>query len=163
MFRTVPLAINRSFSLYTQQWYMSCSLRAGSGRNCCVYSEKSPADGQRSCPKHVEIYPKNKFEKLVHLVGFVIRIQHIFDFFDKWDVAHRHAYMPLWLTFQSLPVTICTNSLTFNNCTLCPHCIYVFCIYLRTNSDLGHLQHKLIGFYNPHEKCLQCGTEWVFK
>ena len=32
-----------------------------------------------------------------------------------------------------------------------PHCIYVFCIYLRTNSDLCHLQHKLIGFYNPDE------------
>ena len=24
----------------------------------------------------------------------------------------------------------------------------MFCIYLRTNSDLCHLQHKLIGFYN---------------
>jgi hypothetical protein len=33
-----------------------------------------------------------------------------------------------------------------NNCTLCPHCIYVFCICLRTNSDLCHLQHKLIVF-----------------
>ena len=37
MFRTVPLSINRNFSLYTQQWYMSYrftdSLRAGSGRN----------------------------------------------------------------------------------------------------------------------------------
>jgi len=55
------------------------------------------------------------------------------------------------------------TSLTFNNCTLCPHCIYVFCIYLRTNSDLCHLQHKLIGFYNLDEKCLQRGTDWVFK
>ena len=27
------------------------------------------------------------------------------------------------------------TSLTFKNCTFCPHCIYVFCIYLRTNSD----------------------------
>ena len=35
--------------------------------------------------------------------------------------------------------------------------------YLRTNSDLCHLQHKLIGFYNPDEKCLQRGTDWVFK
>ena len=26
------------------------------------------------CPKHVEYYSKNKFEKLVHLVGFIIRI-----------------------------------------------------------------------------------------
>jgi hypothetical protein len=39
----------------------------------------------------------------------------------------------------------------------------VFCIYLRTNSDLCHLQHKLIGFYNRDEKCLQRGTGWVFK
>ena len=45
---------------------------------------------------------------------------------------------------------------------LCPHCICVFCIYLRTNSDLCHLQHKLIGFYNRDEKCLQRGTDWVF-
>ena len=38
MFRTVPLSLIRSFSLYTQQWYMSYkfadSLRAGSGWNC---------------------------------------------------------------------------------------------------------------------------------
>jgi len=55
MFRTVPLSIIGSFSLYTQQWYMSYkfadSLRAGSGRF-------------------------NKFEKLVHLVGFITRMYH---------------------------------------------------------------------------------------
>jgi hypothetical protein len=39
----------------------------------------------------------------------------------------------------------------------------VFCIYLRINSDLCHLQHKLIGFYSRDEKCLQRGTAWVFK
>jgi len=43
------------------------------------------------------------------------------------------------------------------------HCIDVFCVYLRTNSDLCHLQHKLFGFYNLDEKCLQRGTDWVFK
>ena len=43
------------------------------------------------------------------------------------------------------------------------HTIYVFCIYLRTNSDLCHLQHKLIGFYNRDEKCLLRDTNWVFK
>ena len=41
MFRTVPLSIIRSFSLYTQQWYMSYrfadSLRAGSGRSSVVW------------------------------------------------------------------------------------------------------------------------------
>ena len=97
MFRTVPLSIIRSFSLYTQQWYMSYrfagSLRAGSGRNCsqavskperhipllCV-QWKTPDDGQRNCPKHVEFYPKNEFEKLLHLVGFITRIYH-----DAWS------------------------------------------------------------------------------
>ena len=63
------------------------------------------------------------------------------------------------LIYMSLGV----KGLTFNNCTFCPHCIYVFCIYLRTNSDLCHLQHKLIGFYNRDKKCLQRGTVWVFK
>ena len=44
-----------------------------------------------------------------------------------------------------------------------PTLYYVFCIYLWTNSYLCHLQHKLIGFYNRDEKCLQRGTDWVFK
>ena len=43
------------------------------------------------------------------------------------------------------------------------HTVFMFCIYLRTNSDLCRLQHKLIGFYNRDEKCLLRGTNWVFK
>jgi len=35
-----------------------------------VYSEKIPDDEQRNSPKHVEFYYKNKFEKLLHLIGF---------------------------------------------------------------------------------------------
>ena len=41
-----------------------------------VCTVKTPDDGQRNCPKHVEFYFKNKFEKLVNLVGFIIRICH---------------------------------------------------------------------------------------
>ena len=82
------------FSLYTQQWYMSYrfadSLRTGSEWNCisilillasclqtcmtfttavCTVKNR----GQRNCPQHVEFTHKNKFEKLVHLVWFIIR------------------------------------------------------------------------------------------
>jgi hypothetical protein len=32
----------------------------------------TPDYGQRNCPKHVEFYSKNKSEKLVHLIGFII-------------------------------------------------------------------------------------------
>ena len=90
MFRTVSLSIIRSFSLYTQQWFISYSLRAGSGRKwfcpdparklsanlyvlLCV-QWKTPDDGQRNCPKHVEFYSQNKSEKLVHVVGFIITV-----------------------------------------------------------------------------------------
>ena len=41
--------------------------------HCCAYSKITPDNGQKNCPKHVEVYSKNKFEKLVHVVGFVIR------------------------------------------------------------------------------------------
>ena len=97
MFWTVPLSIIRSFSLYTQQWYMSYRLchttceqdqdgNAVPSWSCsqavskpvwhtpllCV-QWKTPDDGQSNCPKHVEFSYKNKLEKLVHLVGFIIR------------------------------------------------------------------------------------------
>ena len=35
---------------------------------------KPPDDVQRNCPKHVQFYSENKFEKLMHLVGFIIRM-----------------------------------------------------------------------------------------
>jgi len=90
MFQTVPLSIIRSFSLYTQQWYMSytfadslqqhvlswsCSQAVWHVPLLCV-QWKTPDDGQRNCLKHVEFYFKNQFEKLLHLVGFTIRIYH---------------------------------------------------------------------------------------
>ena len=37
---------------------------------------KIPDDGRRNCPKRVEFNSKNKFAKLMHLVGFIIRIYH---------------------------------------------------------------------------------------
>ena len=38
---------------------------------CVVW--KTAYEGRRNCPKHVEFYSKNKFEKLVHLIGFIVR------------------------------------------------------------------------------------------
>ena len=34
---------------------------------------KTPDDGQRNCSKHIEFHSKNKSEKLVHLVDFIVR------------------------------------------------------------------------------------------
>ena len=99
------LSIIRSFSLYTQQWYMSYrfsdSLRVGSCSQAvskpvwhipllCV-QWKTPDDGERNCPKHVEFYSKNKFEELVHIVGFLITIYHDARSPER---QNRFCYMP---------------------------------------------------------------------
>jgi hypothetical protein len=39
----------------------------------CRVQWKTPDNGHRNCPKHVQFYSKNKFEKFVHLVGFIIK------------------------------------------------------------------------------------------
>jgi len=95
MFQTISQFIIISFSLYTQQWFMSYkfadSCRAWSGWNCssilillsscqqtcmtytiAVCTVRNSWWWKRNCPKHVEFRFKNRFEKLVHLVGFII-------------------------------------------------------------------------------------------
>ena len=44
-----------------------------------------------------------------------------------------------------------------------PTLTYLFYIYLTINSEFCPIEYKLIGFYNRDEKCLQRGTDWVFK
>ena len=88
MFRTVFPSIIRSSRLYIRQqvfvkqillsaclqvyWPQAVSKPVWHIPLLCV-QWKTPDDEQRNCPKHVEFYSKNKFDKLVHLVGFIIR------------------------------------------------------------------------------------------
>ena len=43
--------------------------------------KKTPDNGQRNCSKHVEFHSKNKYEKLVHLVGF---------YYTNFSTMHGH-------------------------------------------------------------------------
>ena len=80
MFRTGFLSIIRSLVLYTQQQVYVIQVLLTQNLYdiylllCIQY--QTPDDGQKTCPKHVEFYSKNKFEKLVHLIGFITRIYH---------------------------------------------------------------------------------------
>ena len=98
MFRTVPLSIIRSFSLYTQQWYMSYSfadsLQAGSGWNILILLDncqqtymtytiavctvKNSWLWTEELPETCKVYFQNKFEKSSHLVGFYFRVHNGF-------------------------------------------------------------------------------------
>jgi len=56
------------------------SLRAGSGHHCCLYSEKLLMM-DRGTVRNIrymlaEFYFKNKFEKLMRLIAFIIGIYH---------------------------------------------------------------------------------------
>ena len=82
MFQTISVHHQESSTVHTSigighTGYADCLL-ASSQHNVylllCVQCQ-TPDDGQRYCPKHVESYSKNKFEKLVLLAGFIIRIQ----------------------------------------------------------------------------------------
>jgi len=60
--------------VYVIQVMLPACSQAGS-ITCMTYTI-TPDNGQRNCPKHVGFYSKNKLEKLVHLVGFIIGIYH---------------------------------------------------------------------------------------
>jgi hypothetical protein len=85
MLRKVPLYIIRSYSLTLSNGICHTAIEQD---QCVPFWSFSitvwhipllsvqwitPDDGQRNCPKHVEFHFQNKFEKLVHLVGFIIR------------------------------------------------------------------------------------------
>jgi len=90
MFRTVPLSIIRILSLYTAMvyviqvcWQLASRIRTElillascqqTCMYCCVYSEKLLMMDRGTCPEHVEFYSKIKFEKLVHIFDFIIKI-----------------------------------------------------------------------------------------
>jgi len=64
MFRTVPLSIIRSlFTVLSAMVYVIRVCRQLSSNpydiyHCWVYSEQTPDDGQRNCPKHAEFHAK---------------------------------------------------------------------------------------------------------
>jgi hypothetical protein len=92
VFRTVPLSIIRSFSLYTQQWYISYRFVEIRIPLVCV-QWKTPDGGQRNCPKHVYFYSKNKFEKVVHpafIIGIVGNCRYILGGYSFSKLLKKH-------------------------------------------------------------------------
>jgi len=62
MFRTVP------------SWCCSQAVRKPVWHVALLCVQwKTPYDGQKNCPRHVEFYSKNKLKEIVRLVDFIIR------------------------------------------------------------------------------------------
>ena len=108
MFQTVPLSIIRSFPLYTQKWYMSYRFSYSVPSWSCSQAVckpvwhipllcvqwKTPDDGQRNCPKHVEFHSKIKFWEIgasswsvIRKVNFCVRL------FPKYIYIYIYIYI----------------------------------------------------------------------
>ena len=64
---------------------------------------------KKTCPKHVEFYSKNKFEELVHLIGFIIRIYH--------DARYSECQIRRWSRMYVKSKTLCLTWFSFTNWT----------------------------------------------
>jgi len=92
MFWTVPLSIIRRF-------HCAHSKHARHIPLLCV-QWKTGDDGQRNCPKHVEHYSQNKFEKLVHLLW---RERERTNKMQKSDIYYQHC-------LNMFPASLCPSS-----------------------------------------------------
>ena len=83
-------------SRYLVCWLLASRiLHASCQYTCMTYTiavckVKNSIGGQRKCPKHVEFYSKKKFVKLVHLIGFIIRM---FLFLATLDLGTRFSLL----------------------------------------------------------------------
>jgi hypothetical protein len=106
MFLKVPLSIIRSFRLYTQHWYMSYKSRIRMElssililvASCqqtipllCV-QWKTPADGQRKCPKHVVSFQEYIWE---------ISASSCF-YYKEFSTMHGHMNVKFFQVFSTL-------------------------------------------------------------
>jgi hypothetical protein len=88
---------------------------------------KTPDDGQRNCPKPVEFYSKNKFEELVHLVRFIIRIYHNSRSPER-QIRNESEYI----------VLSCSNKLPFKlKNAVCTFCLCVLSIEVARFTTFG--------------------------
>jgi len=124
VFRTVLLSISRSFSLYTLQWDMSCkqavSRHVWHIPMLCV-QWKTPDDGQRKCPKRVNFHSMDKFEKLVHLVGFIKR--NLSRCSVTWTTNFRQVSLQCVSHTNSVSLTPYSVSLTPYSVSLTPYSV----------------------------------------
>jgi hypothetical protein len=143
MFQPILLSIIRSISLYTQQWCMSYqfadSLQAGSGWNC-IFILILHASCEQTCITYTiavctvkyswwwteelsetcRVSCQNKIEKLVHLVGFIIRnlswctVAWTSNFFTKFEFSIFDHSWRYW-SYKNLY----NNPLFYTNISLC--------------------------------------------
>ena len=92
---------------------------------------KTRDDGQRNCPKHVEFYSKNKFEKLMHLVGFFFLSE--VSWTDPEDSDKLHVLKRMF-----------ARNISIEFCGLGSFNIYTVSINIPVSAMIRYFQHEII-------------------
>jgi len=160
MFRIVPLSIIRSFhcthnnGIYHTGLLTACEQEQDGSCSQAVSKPvwhipllcvqwKTPDNGQRNYPKHAEFHSKNKFEKLVYLVGFIIRICH--DARSRCTVTmHGHLNVKL------------------KNLKYLTSCILINLFYFTKPNNWTHNIHNNTAFYHSNMFRHNCAILRVF-
>ena len=91
----------------------------------------TPDAGQRTCPKHVEFYSKNKLEKLMHLIGLIIRMVNCIPKPLRTrgkttllvEQEAELAQQPVWTILEKRKISCPCQDLSRGSSSFCPsHC-----------------------------------------
>jgi len=119
---------------------------------------KTPDDGHRNCPKQVKFYSKNKFEKLVYLVGFIIRIYHV-ERSPDLQILLTHPVVRSWTLLVMFQVQWINVESVYN-------VRWVFQPVNRQTTNAGYvkltMQHKSFRWIQSHgPSILATNTDWL--
>jgi len=119
---------------------------------------KTPDDGQRNCPKHIEFYSKNKLETLVYLFGFIIRIFHV-EWSPERQILLTHPVVRSWTLLVMFQVQWINVESVYN-------VRWVFQPVKRQTTNAGYVklttQHKSIRWIQSHApSILATKTDWL--
>jgi len=115
---------------------------------------KTPDDGQRNCPKHVEFCSQNKFEKLVPLVDFITRRPFLclYLYSKKWQSAESFCALYGFWGRQQHPVSFSMAADEGSTFLLQPFWIRLHCgFFPRCESIIGYAILKRIGSWKDDQ------------
>ena len=125
---------------------------------------KTPDDGQRNCPKHVEFHSNNKFEKILHLVGFIIRN------LSRGTVTWTSNTLNK-LTMSDALISMCLNNMMLRQWYLNTDCLILTFFYLLNTCLWIYFCSNMLGkrarfsfqlmTYNKIWQC--CRTDVIWK
>jgi len=103
---------------------------------------KIPDDGQRNSLKHVEFYSKSKFERLEHLVGFIIRIYHVARSPERQTLFPNFSF-----TRWNISTLLATSLLPIRHCLTLMNVAPVYCVVTTGGCGFPTISYSRVSYW----------------